>query len=164
MLYEVITLTRANETLSFAYDSAGRLLSADSASWSRAFTYDLLGNRLSQTSDGLTEYASYQPRITSYNVCYTKLLRTATAVSDSAIDLLWADSANNEDGYRVERSPNGSSWSTIATKGANSISHSDTNLIASTLYYYRVAAFNTAGDSGFASASATTDDPPPFVV
>jgi len=88
---------------------------------------------------------------------------TATAVSDSAIDLLWADSANNEDGYRVERSPNGSSWSTIATKGANSISHSDTNLIASTLYYYRVAAFNTAGDSGFASASATTDDPPPFV-
>jgi M6 family metalloprotease-like protein len=88
---------------------------------------------------------------------------TATAISASAIDMLWADSANNEDGYRVERSLDGANWGTIASKGPNTITHSDSGLAASTDYFYRVAAFNSAGDSGFAEASAMTAAPPPFV-
>ncbi len=89
---------------------------------------------------------------------------TAAAASDTQINLGWVDNAGNETGYRVERSADGvSGWSTVASKGANSTSHSDTGLSASTEYFYRVAAFNSAGDSAFASASATTDDPPPYV-
>lgn len=89
----------------------------------------------------------------------------AAAVSASQINLSWVDQAGNETGYRVQRSANGSSgWSTIATKSANSISHSDTGLAASTEYFYRVAAFNSAGDSAYtANASATTDAPPPYI-
>jgi hypothetical protein len=88
---------------------------------------------------------------------------SATAFSSSQINLTWADSANNETGYRVERSLNGSSgWSTVATLGANSISYNNTGLAASTQYFYRVAAFNSAGDSGFASTNATTTAPPLF--
>ena len=93
----------------------------------------------------------------------TPAFLNASASSASAINLNWADSANNEDGYRLLRSANGiEGWSTIATKPANSVSHSDTGLAASTTYYYRVVAFNEF-DSGFAAANATTDDPPAFV-
>lgn len=90
---------------------------------------------------------------------------SATAASDSQINLNWIDQAGNEDGYRVERSDDGSTgWSSVASLGANSTGYSDTGLTASTAYFYRVVAFNSAGDSGFSgTATTTTDDPPPFV-
>ncbi|KAA9132739.1 M6 family metalloprotease domain-containing protein [Marinihelvus fidelis] len=89
---------------------------------------------------------------------------SASAASASRIDLAWSDNADNENGYRLERSPNGSSgWSVIASLGANTSGYSDTGLAASTTYFYRVAAFNGAGDSAYAGGSATTDAPPPFV-
>lgn len=90
---------------------------------------------------------------------------SASAASASQINLSWVDQAGNEDGYRVERSANGSSgWGSIASLSANSTSYSNTGLAASTAYFYRVAATNSVGDSGFSNtANATTDDPPPFV-
>lgn len=90
---------------------------------------------------------------------------SASAVSSSQINLNWIDNASDETGFRVERSANGTSgWSTVANKGANSTSHNDLGLAASTEYFYRVAASNTAGDSGYSgTASATTDAPPPYV-
>ena len=88
---------------------------------------------------------------------------TATAASSSQINLNWVDNAGNETGYRVERSPDGASgWTTVATLAANTTSRSDSGLAASTPYYYRVAAFNSAGDSAFATANATTQAPPAF--
>jgi hypothetical protein len=51
----------------------------------------------------------------------------------------------------------------VATLGVGSISYNDTGLAASTPYYYRVAAFNATGDSGFATANATTQAPPPYL-
>jgi len=90
----------------------------------------------------------------------------ATAVSASRINLSWIDQAGNESGYRVERSANGvSGWSSIASNlSANSTSYSNTGLAASTQYFYRVFAFNTAGDSGSSNiANATTEAPPAFI-
>jgi M6 family metalloprotease-like protein len=89
----------------------------------------------------------------------------ASAVSDSRINLNWVDRAGNESAYRVERSANGTGgWAPIANLGANSTSYSNTNLAASTEYFYRVFASNSAGDSVESNtASATTDAPPPFV-
>jgi len=89
----------------------------------------------------------------------------ATAASDSQINLNWVDQAGNEDGYRVEWSPNGTaSWTARPDLGANSTNYSHTGLTASTEYFYRVVAFNSAGDSGYSAVtSATTNDPPPFV-
>lgn len=92
---------------------------------------------------------------------------SATAESDSRINLNWVDQAGNEDGYRVERSANGSTgWTTIASNlNANSTSYSNTGLAASTAYFYRVAGFNASPDAlNYSSiASATTQDPPPYV-
>ncbi len=81
---------------------------------------------------------------------------TATAVSSSQIDLSWTDNANNEKGYNIERKITGS-FSEIATVGANETSYSNTGLVPSTTYTYRVCAYNDAGASDFSDeVSATT--------
>jgi len=82
---------------------------------------------------------------------------TATAVSSSQINLAWIDGVSGETNYRVERSPDGvNGWTVVATLALNSQSFSNTGLVASTSYFYRVSAYSALGTSGFASASATT--------
>src|SRR5439155_1391241 len=82
----------------------------------------------------------------------------ANAVSMSQINLTWADNANNETGFVVERSPNGTdTWTQIATPAQNATSYNDTGLTASTQYFYRVRATNAVGPSGNSNvANATT--------
>jgi fibronectin type 3 domain-containing protein len=82
---------------------------------------------------------------------------TPIVVSKSQINLTWVDNASNESGYRIERSTNGTSFSQIATTGANVSSFSNTGLAANTTYYYRVRAFNGGGNSAYSAVvSATT--------
>ena len=82
---------------------------------------------------------------------------TATAVSTSAIDLTWTGGSDDEDGFKVERSLNGSSnWVVIANLGAGMEAHGDAGLDAATQHFYRVSAYNDNGSSGFESADATT--------
>jgi len=84
---------------------------------------------------------------------------TATAISDSAISLVWADNSDNETAFVIER--DGQVLSTTA--GANATSINDTGLAAATSYSYRVKARNSAGDSAWTGAAlATTDTPPPY--
>ena len=84
---------------------------------------------------------------------------TATAVSQSRIDLNWTDGSSNEDTFELERSPDGSSWSSLASVGANVTSYSDTGLSASTTYWYRARAVNTAGASGWSNTASETTLP-----
>jgi hypothetical protein len=82
---------------------------------------------------------------------------TASTVSSSQIHLAWVDNANNEDGFKIERSTNGSTWSEIGTVGRNVVSYSATGLSANKTYYFRVRAFNVLGNSGYSpTASAKT--------
>ena len=69
---------------------------------------------------------------------------SATTLSSSSIKLTWTDSSNNETGFYFYRW-NGSSWSKIATLGANTTSYTDTGLSSSATYYYTVASYNSAG-------------------
>jgi fibronectin type 3 domain-containing protein len=80
---------------------------------------------------------------------------TATAMSQSEIDLSWTASAGAS-GYRVERSPDGSTgWTAVGTPTGTSFA--DINLAAATTYYYRVFASNAGGDSAPSTVvSATT--------
>lgn len=67
---------------------------------------------------------------------------TATPISASRIDLAWAQSGSNFDGFELERSPNGSTgWALIVAPGAADRSYSDTGLAANTTYYYRLRSF-----------------------
>ncbi len=91
---------------------------------------------------------------------------TATAASSSAIDLSWTDASGDELGFKLERSPDGSTnWVEIADLPVGTESHGDAGLDAATQYFYRVSAYNDAGYSGYAIANATTDDatPPPAI-
>jgi hypothetical protein len=78
---------------------------------------------------------------------------TANALTSSSVQLNWTDVANNEDGYRIERGLNVGSYSQVAQVSADSTTYTDSaGIEASTHYYYRVVAYNSAGDS------ATTTD------
>ena len=82
---------------------------------------------------------------------------TATAVSCNQIDLAWTDNANNEDGFAIERSLDGTVFAQLGTIPANQTTFSDTTVLASTTYWYRVRAFNAGGYSAYSNtASATT--------
>ncbi len=90
---------------------------------------------------------------------------TATAASSSAINLTWADGSTNEDGFKIERSTDGTNFTEIATIAANVTTYFAGSLQASTQYYFRVRAYNSGGNSGYTNtASATTLSPPPVLV
>ena len=76
---------------------------------------------------------------------------TATAVSQTRIDLKWTDTSNNEDGFKVERSPDGVTFTQIATVSANTTAYSNTGLTCNTFYQYRVRAYNSNGNSAYSN-------------
>jgi titin len=84
-----------------------------------------------------------------------------TALSKSQIKLNWTDSTR-ETGYRVERSLDGVSFSTVTSAlTANTTTYTDSGLLASTQYYYRVFAKNAVGETVSAVVNATTLSPQP---
>ena len=81
------------------------------------------------------------------------------SVTETSVSLSWADNADNESAFVIER--DGQELS--QTVGANVTSFTDSGLAGATTYSYRVKARNTAGDSAWAGpVDATTDTPPPF--
>ena len=87
---------------------------------------------------------------------------SASATSSTSVDLEWTDNANNETGFKIERSTDGVSFALIGTTGANVATYSDPTVSPGSQYHYRVRATNTAGDSGYANTAsvATPEDPP----
>lgn len=86
----------------------------------------------------------------------------ATAAGENAIDLAWVDASANETRFELQRSSNGSSWSSLATLPAGSTVYSNTGLASGTTRHYRVRACNAEGCSAWSNAvSATTDLDPP---
>jgi hypothetical protein len=84
----------------------------------------------------------------------------ASAASSSAINLTWIDSSNNEDGFRLERKtgPSGA-YALITTLPAGQVSYTDSGLSASTTYFYRIKAYNGAGESGYSNEASATTSP-----
>jgi phosphodiesterase/alkaline phosphatase D-like protein len=82
----------------------------------------------------------------------------ATAVSTSEIDLSWTNNATDQTGFLIQRSTDGTNFTSLATVAANVTSFNDTGLTANTQYFYRVQATNANGGSLFSNvASATTN-------
>jgi hypothetical protein len=77
-----------------------------------------------------------------------------TAVSRTRINLRWTDKSNNESGFIVQRSLDGSTWSHIATLAANTTTYANTKLSRNRLYRYRVYAFNKDGNSFFSNTTS----------
>ncbi|MBE2216549.1 MAG: fibronectin type III domain-containing protein [Opitutaceae bacterium] len=83
-----------------------------------------------------------------------------SGVQAAQFTLTWADNSTNETGFRIERSTNGSTFTEISTVGANVVSYVDAGLPNSTTYWYRLRAYNSAGNSGYSNVATGTTPPP----
>ncbi|MGH7599992.1 MAG: fibronectin type III domain-containing protein, partial [bacterium] len=135
-------------------------------------------NVTSYSNTGLTAGKTYYYRVRAYNAgghsAYSNETNattlpslpkapvnlTATAVSKHQINLVWADSANNETGFKIERKASaGGAFGQIATVGPNVTSYLNTGLTAGKTYYYRVRAYNASGHSTYSNQTNTTTLP-----
>jgi Chitobiase/beta-hexosaminidase C-terminal domain/Fibronectin type III domain len=87
---------------------------------------------------------------------------TATGTGSTQIDLSWTNTSPTQTGVKIERSPDGLSFSQIALAAPTATTYSDTGLIASTTYSYRVRATNSSGDSSYSNVATATTQPPPL--
>ncbi|MEJ1237130.1 kelch repeat-containing protein [Chryseolinea sp. T2] len=78
-----------------------------------------------------------------------------TSYSENSIRLHWLDNAYDETGFIVERSTNGTTFTTITTLPANSLTYTDNGLSNGQTYYYRVrAAKSTDGPSAASNVAS----------
>ena len=77
---------------------------------------------------------------------------TAADVAATRVDLTWTDNTEDESGFEIVRSLDGTAWSPIGSAGAGSTAYSDGGVSANTQYYYRVRAFNPSGSSAYTGA------------
>jgi len=120
----------------------------------------------SYVDDQCTPGTSYWYRVRSYNDCGTStataplevstwpvlpespIALTAEAVSSSEVAIEWSYEGGTLEGFIVERRADESgSWAQIAELGALQRSLVDSELIAFSMYSYRVRAFNGLGES-----------------
>jgi hypothetical protein len=76
---------------------------------------------------------------------------TAASTVSRRIDLSWTDNSGSENGFKIERSTNGSNFSQIATVGANVTKFSDGNRRSGRRYYYRVRAYTSSANSTYSN-------------
>jgi hypothetical protein len=118
-----------------------------------------LGFEVSQSPGGsnftMNAYdVSFSASGTSLPVAPTNL--TASVATATSVALAWTDNSNNESGFQIERSTDGTNFSQIATVAANVASYPDGGLTTGTAYSYRVRAFNGAGNSAYTNVATAT--------
>ena len=77
---------------------------------------------------------------------------STTVMSDTQVNLTWADNAENEDGFFIERKADTTSvYSTIASVDAEVTWYNDSTLSCETTYTYHVKAYNAGGHSEYSN-------------
>ena len=85
----------------------------------------------------------------------------ASAINPITIQLSWTDQTYNEDGWNIDYSTDGSSWSLLDTAPAESTSYNHNGLSAGTTLYYRVQAYRGGSETSEWSETASATTPPP---
>jgi titin len=138
-------------------------------------------NYYNYSDSGVTTNSTYWYRVRAFNVLGDSAYSdpasisvappAAPSLSASAfhdqVNLSFSGYSGGTMGFKIQRAPDvaGSpgSWTDIATlapSGADYGSYSDTGLAANTTYWYRVLAYNWAGDSPYSSPASVTIVPP----
>ncbi len=77
----------------------------------------------------------------------------------SNVYLSWTDQSTDEDGFRIYRSADGSSYEELVQLDANVTAFLDQDITPATVYDYRVSAFNTKGESSKSQPTEVTVPP-----
>jgi hypothetical protein len=79
------------------------------------------------------------------------------AVPDTttSTSLRWSDGDLKEDGFKIERSTDGVTFTQITTVGSGVFQYNDTGLTESTEYYYRVREYLGSDDGPYSNVAAT---------
>lgn len=81
----------------------------------------------------------------------------ATATYSTFVSLSWTDNSNNETGFEIERSLDGTAFTLLTTVASNTSGYKDENNVTpSTTYYYRIRAAGRAGNSEYSNISNAT--------
>jgi hypothetical protein len=84
---------------------------------------------------------------------------TATMTATGSVDLAWTDRADDEAGFMIERTTDGVNFVEMARLGANASRHSDGTTNQLSVYSYRVAAYNSAGQSPYSNVATARATP-----
>ena len=102
----------------------------------------------------ISGYSNEKNATTLFNIPVAPSGLTITTITSSRVNLAWTDNANNETGFKIQRKQGATgTYTQIATTGANVTTYTDSDsaLLDGTQYYYKVCAYNSAGDSPFSN-------------
>ena len=89
------------------------------------------------------------PRL-RFSLLLAALFFTAPAAA-AQLTLVWTDTSNNEDGFRIERRISGGNFAQIAAVAANVTSFIDSSVTAGATYCYRVRAYKQQHASAYSN-------------
>ena len=134
-------------------------------------------NTNSYSNTGLSSNTLYYYRVSAINILGTGSSSStsasitiplpptniaSTTVSTSQINLSWTAPSGIINGYKIERSTDGVTFSTIvANTTTSATTYSNSGLSSGTLYYYRVSALGSGGTSNSSSITSVTTSPTP---
>lgn len=142
-----IALIQANST---SYQDTG--LSASTSYYYRVKATNSTGDSINSNEAWATTSGGTKPNPPTNLKAFHK--------SKTSLVISWQDNSNNESGFRIERRMASSQiWGQKATTGPDVSVFEDTGLPEETTYYYRIKAYNAAGESRYSNiASANTGE------
>ncbi len=95
------------------------------------------------------------------NIDYIASLRVAfvinppsnldAVIENGTLKLSWTDNSGNENGFELEKSTDGTNYSTLATLAANTVTYTEASFSAGQVAYYRVRAVHPSGNSAYSN-------------
>lgn len=124
----------------------------------RIRAYNAAGNSSYTNTASITTPAAPPPPVPAQ-----PLNLVATALTPNTVGLTWIDASTDETGFTLQRKAGGGNFAALATLPANATTYSDSTALPSTVYTYRLAAFNGNGTSPFTTSNTITTPaaPPP---
>ncbi|WP_052263285.1 fibronectin type III domain-containing protein [Geobacter pickeringii] len=98
---------------------------------------------------GPSAFSNMVMAVTPGQIPEAPTLLKALLITSTSVTLGWVDNSTNEQGFYVERSLDGVTFTRIGTTAANFPRFTNTALKTMTNYWYRVQAFNADGVSAF---------------
>jgi hypothetical protein len=109
-----------------------------------------INNYVSTTSDHLPIYATFNFEIKSPTELTAK-----TDTYDKAV-LTWKDNTNNETGFEIERSTDGTTFAKVGDAAVNIVSFTNDNLKDGVKYFYRLRTVTPEGKSKYSNIAEVT--------